>query len=88
VQPAAAPDETEAQTRIRELEAQLADARLTMAEAKPPRTTRKRSAPVTPNGQAAPTVQASPEPAQAGQDDDEGDAPADLEDKIDALLKS
>jgi hypothetical protein len=75
---------TAEQRRIAELEAKLAAME---GETKPRRA--RRTAPVTPLGQQ-PAVQAQPAPQQgsvAQNDADEGDAPADLDSRIDALLK-
>jgi hypothetical protein len=70
---------TAEQRRIAELEAKLA-----AMEVKPARRAVKRTAPVTPLGQQqAPPLEAQASPPQ----EDEGDAPADLDSRIDALLK-
>ena len=68
--------------RIAELEARLAAAE---AEAAKPRRTR-RTAPVTPMGQQ-PAVQTQAPETPTSPPDEEGDAPADLDSRIDALLK-
>ena len=91
--------ETPEQT-IARLQAELA-----ASKAKPATTRKRRTAPVTPNGQPQVIVQPPAEPLPAGQpqpftahaeagngavpetDDEEGDEPADLQSRIDALLK-
>ena len=73
---------TPEQRRIAELEAQLEQAKA----GKGRRTAAKRTAPVTPLGQQQAPQQAEGA-SQASPEADEGDAPADLDSRIDALLK-
>ena len=73
---------TAEQRRIAELEAKLA-----AMETKPARRAARRTQPVTPMGQQPAVQQAASSAGEPIVSDDEGDAPADLDSRIDALLK-